>query len=431
MLSGQGNQLNPYAKPFNLYSQESSVNEDAHFISREETKASRLRADWLEGRNHKLKKRLESATDEKKKIKLLLKSEWDEEKKEWDEEKKGLDETVADLQALLAVSRESNRVLERDAENSNEEWIGSTLKLKFILDEIKKLGILPEDHAEWIQPMVEDIEIPDIPHRVRMRFLPCYEDAHMEFVSEQDEQELIERLSQEASEYSEMIGELGLIGEETINACVTIQKIFRGFVSRRILSFDVPPDINPIRFSSGCHFQRTYHMPHRASIRFINTGDDIAEFSWIRPSGPSGNSTPINMSSISRSGCGACISTFPGHWFRVSFKRPGDWRTTWKYIRIPLYFVRGWVYDVKTGITMTSEQWCSSSSSARIRWQNGLNTQIPEGQTSSGGDDGDEGFEERMALAIQMSMTIDDRSVVHMTDDIPHEYGLGMWEMFN
>jgi len=93
----------------------------------------------------------------------------------------------------------------------------------------------------------------------------------------------------------------------------------------------------------------------------------------------------------------------------VSFKRPGDWRTTWKYIRIPLYFVRGWVYDVNTGITMTSEQWCSSSSSARIRWQNGLNTQIPEGQTSSRGDDddGDEGFEERMALAIQMSMTID------------------------
>ena len=45
--------------------------------------------------------------------------------------------------------------------------------------------------------------------------------------------------------------------------------------------------------------------------------------------------------------------------------------------------------------------------------------------------DGDEGFEERMALAIQMSLTIDDRSVVHMTDDIPHEYGLGMWEMFN
>jgi len=246
--------------------------------------------------------------------------------------------------------------------------------------------------------MVEDIEIPEISHAIRMRYIPSHEDAHMEFVSEQDEHEIIERLSREASEYSEMIGnvrEFELIGEETINACLTIQKIFRGFSSRKIISFYFPPYSmrHPIRFRNA--------LQARTSIRFINTGDDLAEFCWIKSDGSFGNSTPIYMSRTPHSVFGASISTFPGHWFLVSFKRPVDGVITRKYIRIPLNFVSGWLYDVNTGITLTGDQWYSSSCCARIYLKNTIQAQLPNNsirETSL--TDDDEGFEGRMSLAI-------------------------------
>jgi len=59
------------------------------------------------------------------------------------------------------------------------------------------------------------------------------------------------------------------------------------------------------------------------------------------------------------------------------------------------------LYDVNTGITLTGDQWYSSSCCARIYLKNTIQAQLPNNsirETSL--TDDDEGFEGRMALAI-------------------------------
>jgi len=101
-------------------------------------------------------------------------------------------------------------------EKQRNEWIGRSLQLKFILDEIKKIGALPEDHREWVEPMVEEIEkhnreghssFQNIPSHIRRKYLPSHVDSHMEFVEEEEEREIIRELSQEAAEFNHSISE--------------------------------------------------------------------------------------------------------------------------------------------------------------------------------------------------------------------------------
>ena len=75
---------------------------------------------------------------------------------------------IANIENDLEVTEEELTILQ----NSEKDWIGRTLKLKFILDEIRKIGALPEDHAEWVYPMIEDIEIPEVPINVKDLFVP-------------------------------------------------------------------------------------------------------------------------------------------------------------------------------------------------------------------------------------------------------------------
>ena len=125
-----------------------------------------------------------------------------------------------------------------EMEKSNEQWIGRTLKLRFIFDEVKKICALPEDHAEWVMAMVESVTIPSVSVRLRNQFLPSYEDAHMEDVDSEDEADLIEELSHEAAVFSDGLGEhiseqLGQNQSIMIKHFVTIQRFYRGFMSRR------------------------------------------------------------------------------------------------------------------------------------------------------------------------------------------------------
>ena len=76
---------------------------------------------------------------------------------------------------------------------SNEEWIGRYLRYKFILDEVFKVGAIPADQERWIQDMLT-MNVPMIANYVRRRYLPSYEDAHFE--DDGDEREQAERINE-------------------------------------------------------------------------------------------------------------------------------------------------------------------------------------------------------------------------------------------
>ena len=75
------------------------------------------------------------------------------------------------------------------SQKSERAWIGRTLKLKFILDQIKKIGALPEDHASWVDPMIEDIDIPEVSIRVRDEFIPTAQTDNIDWTDEEEEYE--------------------------------------------------------------------------------------------------------------------------------------------------------------------------------------------------------------------------------------------------
>ena len=97
----------------------------------------------------------------------------------------------------LSITEEELGIIQ----STQKEWIGRTLKMKFILDEIKKVGALPKDHADWVFPMVDDITIPDVSINIRDEFVPTAQtdnidwsdedmsDATIGFTDDEDEEE--------------------------------------------------------------------------------------------------------------------------------------------------------------------------------------------------------------------------------------------------
>ena len=78
-----------------------------------------------------------------------------------------LNQEVSDLEHRLICSTQPD--------NKGERFMEATLKMKFIFDEIKKIGALPEDHQEWIYPLIEDIKIPEVSRELKERILPSNE----------------------------------------------------------------------------------------------------------------------------------------------------------------------------------------------------------------------------------------------------------------
>jgi len=399
---------------------------DAKIMSLEyDLATTRRRMDWLEGRNHEFKRRLNDAKDEFRisreviaehesslenerdkiaELEMTLKEnvqKWSDEKKRLQdrivfdtEEMDRKDETIDAEREVVKQLRERKSILEgnlNDAENRTEGWVGRTLKLKFLLDEIKKLGILPEDHAEWVIPMVEDIEIPEVSQVLRKRFLPSYEDAHMVFASEEEETEIYERLSRAAAEHSAILDENP---EENIAACRTIQRIFRGFSSRKILSFTCHPLSHQIHYGPGTGSTR-----ERRGIRFINTGGNIVNIRWVKGHGAFGNPINIEPSLLGVDNLlGTGISTYMGHWFVVTTERLADRLVKRQYIRIPFNFISNSCYDTHTGITLTLDQWKESCVYKQSRRNTALLYSRPVGPHDDDDDD------TRIRLAIQMSL---------------------------
>ena len=74
-------------------------------------------------------------------------------------------------------------------QTSEKEWIGRALQLKFILDEIKKLRALPKDHAEWVDPMVEQVEFPEVSINVKDEFIPTAQTDNIDWTDDEEQAE--------------------------------------------------------------------------------------------------------------------------------------------------------------------------------------------------------------------------------------------------
>jgi len=98
------------------------------------------------------------------------------------------------------------------SQKSEKEWIGRTLKLKFIFDQMKKIGALPEDQRETWEPMVEQIDIPEVSINIKDEFVPTAQTDNIDWVSSDDE----ESDYWESEDEGDIIGDY-LENETTIN----------------------------------------------------------------------------------------------------------------------------------------------------------------------------------------------------------------------
>ena len=381
---------------------------------------------------------------------------------------------------LREVINNLNQLGPRD---QTEAWIGRTLRLKFIIDEMEKVGAIRLPDHDWAIDMVKDVEIPEVSSEIKNRFLPSYQDAHMVFDGgEQEQAEIYEELSRAATEHSEFLGDNP---EEKISAAVTIQKIFRGFVQRkkmktlyggnigqkvasaimiqkifrgkrgRILSWvtDALNDVQKHRLRNCNRAIDNYPMNLRKiSFTLINTSKKhkFCTYQWIRPDASIGRSSMFtNPSGLPTHS----IRTFRGHWFRVCLeeRHPSENypSSQTKYFMIPFNIKDNSVFDVNTGVTMTRPQWENISNrtvmdhmvmnQAEVQRTPVEETNTPErcdcprcrsrrGELAL--DSSDDEDEARLRLAIQMSLdsmvVVDEAQNTDWIDD----YGIDVETLF-
>jgi len=88
-----------------------------------------------------------------------------------------------DLQDVLDITEGELSIFQK----SEKEWIGRALRLKFIFDQMKKIEALPEDHADWVDPMVEQVDIPEVSINIKNEFVPTAQTDNIDWVSSDEE----------------------------------------------------------------------------------------------------------------------------------------------------------------------------------------------------------------------------------------------------
>jgi hypothetical protein len=371
---------------------------------------------------------------------------------------------------LIQARRETDRA--RGETGVDDIWIDRTIKLHWLFGMAKDSGAFRDDHAEWVLPMVEDIEFPNgentqsifssVPYHIRRRALPSFEDSHFESDGGNEEQiERLAELSREAAEYSALLGDNP---EQTINSAIMIQKIFRGFkvrkfqnqvlgrtIEERNLRNLMATKIQKIyrRYCAKIYFhsreaimrirsQRNYGTGirnlDRRGIRFINTHIGEVTVSWMKPDGSFSN--PIHLRGYDYVGSG--ISSFVSHCFIIRDRR-GNWE---KFFRIPYHFKSNTCVDVSTGYTFSIQFWTIRRQSGIIASRTGIRS-VPFPPTEERNVDicncercrerrQEERDEEMLQLAIQLSLEEhQDQPVPEtLTEDSP-DYGDAIDSLFN
>ena len=273
--------------------------------------------------------------------------------------------------------------------SSDGPFVESTLKLRFLFDKVEQCSAIRDDHKDWVFDAVEDVKIPDVPRMIREKYLPCEQDAGIDFSG--DDAMRIAEWSLEAREHSQLLDRMG--GVDNIIRCqsfvrrfiavrrantlrklsgfslthiLRIQKVLRGYLNRGYTSYCI--DDLPTRFAPnrGANVRR--------SIGFINTGGDSFKVSWVRDAHRANR-----VINADRAGdtIGAHridphnISTFPGHMFHIyNLTNNNQW-----LVRIPLNFTRrltGLIYDLNTKVSIDRRTWSETNKGRFLVPDNGM-----------------------------------------------------------
>lgn len=242
-----------------------------------------------------------------------------------------LNKEVSDLEYQLICASQPDHVKER--------FMEATLKMKFIFDEIKKIGALPEDHREWIDPLIEDIKIPEVSQELKERILPSDEyDPQDDDGDEFDQRERIQEWNDEEETEDKMPYGLRLLFAQDIakanryvslmqsavrkylmngslrqkrdRSAILIQKIWRRYLVKPIKIFS----------SLGGPLGEEYWLkrkpayPCSLTVRFINTGDITAS---------------VQKMTLNSVLVGQHINVSPLNKYRISFS--SDHPESWDY----------------------------------------------------------------------------------------------------
>lgn len=262
-------------------------------------------------------------------------------------------EEIEDIQEKM--KKEQQNTLEE-----KDEWTGRCLRLDFIFRKVKQIGALSEDHGSWVWDMVEDIEFPNgsdqgsiylsLPRYLRNKYLPSENDADIQF--QQDENDIIEVLSLEAQEFNQNLSEyfrrnldenpeiiinhirtiqshfrehIRLNRGTNIKAAIKIQSVWRGFISRGIITYKgtLEVDNSLTRYKlildkkvKSTHQVLPEHMRDRViRIIFANTSKEVIHYQWLNIhhhtlEGKVGREYSIKPGEF------VSIKAYFGHWFR-------------------------------------------------------------------------------------------------------------------
>lgn len=404
-----------------------------HMEMEQENVRLKMRSEYIEQKKNRLREKLTEADktvqDLREKVNSLEEERSEREKQISDlkciqesheENVETLLQTIDRMELNISRKSSDNEILMKDngrmdrlISHLEDRWMGNTLRLNWIIKEAAKVGALRLPDHEWVTDMAHDLEYPnestvsifsDIPRRIRERYLPQYQDAHMEFIEEGEENVLIEQLSEEASRFSRRIPEpleqlLQNDRVEALKKISLIQKIFRGILSRRVRYTRCPVGIRVVA-----------HRQNRRTLTLFNTGPDRYQYGWIRSCGTVSNRSPIspfsNLHSIRIS-----ISSFSSHSFQID-NVTQNWS---KVIRIPCFGpltseIIGYYFDVHTGISVSQSQFLNIQSRHINPDQSSVTTIIPNNdnniiqQHNEYSEEDDESFQSRILIAIQLSL---------------------------
>tara|TARA_B100000683_G_scaffold277444_1_gene336028 strand:+ start:1057 stop:3168 length:2112 start_codon:yes stop_codon:yes gene_type:complete len=207
-------------------------------------------------------------------------------------------------QELESRVRDLQDSLNRERENSSGEiWMKNSVRLKWIIDEMEKVGAIRLPDHEWAIDMARDIEYNrddrpeyssfrnDMPYEIYRSALPNSADANMEFISEEEEERRIQMLSQEASNFSNNVSEhlFSLIEndrENTIAKIILIQNFFRKKREQRGIIYTQILGMN-IGTNSIIRIQRIFRGFRSRGIRFYASQKRIGSnyyyaIAWLR-----------------------------------------------------------------------------------------------------------------------------------------------------
>ncbi len=204
-----------------------------------------------------------------------------------------LNQKVSDLEYDLICSTQPDHVKER--------FMEATLKMKFIFDEIKKIGALPEDHREWIDPLIEDIKIPEVSQELKERILPSNEyDPQDDDGDEFDQRGRIQEWNDEEETEDKMPYGLRLLFAQDIAKANRYVSLMQSAVRKYLMNGSLRQkrdrsailiqkfwrryNVKPIKVldSLGGSLGKSLWLslrigaPYSLRVRFINTGDITA-----------------------------------------------------------------------------------------------------------------------------------------------------------